>query len=116
MELAARLGGAGTEGGLRRGLRFGYGEVVAVLQTLVDSGKVSAAFVMQDLAGSPEDFEDTPPDTREASVEGEMAPSGRPLGNPASTQHVAPAGSHTPVAIPNKPASPGAGAPGGRRN
>ena len=113
VELAARLGGAGTEGGLARGLRFGYGEVVAVLQSLVDSGKVSASFVMQDLESSPEDFEDTP-GTREVSAESESglasAPVGRPVGNPENGN------GHTPVAMPNKPANPGVGAPGGRRN
>jgi hypothetical protein len=76
VELAARLGGAGDEK-----LRFGYGEVVAMLQSLVDSGKVSAAFVMQDLHQSPEDFEDT--GAREAMAE-PARNADRPVSNAAN--------------------------------
>jgi hypothetical protein len=109
VELAARLGGAGTEGG--RGLRFGYGEVVAMLQSLVDSGKVSAAFVMQDLPRVGEDFEDfTAGSGREVADAGPTQQGqGRPVGQPADGP---PSNENANAA----PAKPGVGAPQGRSN
>jgi Flagellar P-ring protein/HEAT repeats len=102
VELAARLGGAGTEGG--RGLRFGYGEVVAMLQSLADSGKVSAAFVMQDLPNSGEDFDDS--GTRQVAG-GPPTGVGRPVGEP---------GPANAANVNAAPAKPGVGAPQGRPN
>jgi hypothetical protein len=45
-ELAARLGGAGDEK-----LHFGYGDIIGILQSMADRGKVSATFVLQDQPG-----------------------------------------------------------------
>ena len=78
VELAARLGGAGDEK-----LRFGYGEVVAMLQSMVDSGKVAATFVMQDLPQSADEFEDT--GARDAMAD-PAKDAGRPVSNAANIQ------------------------------
>jgi hypothetical protein len=53
VELAARLGGGSDDK-----FRFSYGEVVAMLQTMADTGKVASSFVLQDIPGLEEQFGD----------------------------------------------------------
>ena len=65
IEIAARLGGGGDEK-----LRFGYGEVVGILQSMVDSGKLSSALVLQDVNNTADSFTD----------DGETPSGGRPVG------------------------------------
>lgn len=90
-ELAARLGGAGEEK-----LRFGYGEIVAILQKLCVSHNVPAAFVLQDVAGVDETFIATGQN------------SSRPVGEAApSTTGTAPVSNQHPDGNPS---------PGGRAN
>jgi len=66
-ELAARLGGAGDEK-----LHFGYGDIVGILQSLADRGKVSATFVLQDQPGVDDVLAEAPDTTG----------GGRPVGEP----------------------------------
>jgi hypothetical protein len=95
-ELAARLGGAADER-----LRFGYGDVVGILQSMADSGKVASAFVLQDQPGV-EDALMSIPDATGGSG------NGRPVGEPAT----APRAEATP-----RPGVPAAqGAPAARAN
>lgn len=88
-ELVARLGGAGEEK-----LRFGYGEVVAILQSLCQSRNIPATFVLQDVAGVDENFATIPEAT------------GRSVGQ------AAPVTQPTPGVTP----PPGNSNPGGRPN
>jgi hypothetical protein len=69
-ELAARLGGSGDEK-----LRFSYGDIVGMLQSMSDSGKVSSAFVLQDVPMVDETLLDTPDATGGGG-------GGRPVGEP----------------------------------
>lgn len=57
-DLAARLGGAGDER-----LRFGYGDIIGILQSMADSGKISAPFVLQDQPGVENSLIATPDST-----------------------------------------------------
>ena len=69
-ELAARLGGSGDEK-----LRFSYGDIVGMLQSMSDSGKVSSPFVLQDVPLVDESLLDTPDGTGGGG-------GGRPVGEP----------------------------------
>ena len=89
-ELAARLGGSADER-----LRFGYADIVGILQSMADKGKVASAFVLQDQPG----VEDALLGTPDASAPGG---GGRPVGEPA--------------AAPRAEATPRAGAATGRAN
>lgn len=89
VDLAARLGGAGDEK-----LHFGYGDIIGILQTLADSGKISAPFVLQDQPG-----------VENALVATPDATGGREVGEPAT---------RPTVGINAKPAVNGASA--GRPN
>ena len=68
-DLVARLGGAGDEK-----LHFGYGDIIGILQSMADSGKISAVFVLQDQAGVEDALAATP----------DASGGGRPLGDPAT--------------------------------
>jgi hypothetical protein len=74
-ELAARLGGAADEK-----LRFGYGDIVGILQSMADSGKVASAFVLQDQSGAEEALLSVPDVTGNGGNAGGV---GRPVGEPA---------------------------------
>lgn len=54
-ELVARLGGLGDEK-----LHFGYADIVGILQSMADHGKVSATFVLQDQPGREDLLVDVP--------------------------------------------------------
>lgn len=54
-ELVARLGGATDEG-----FHFNYGDIVAILQAMVDRQKVPAAFVLQQVPNVESDVRDAP--------------------------------------------------------
>jgi len=69
-ELVARLGGLGDEK-----LHFGYGDIVGILQSLADRGKVGAAFVLQDQPGVEEQIAQTP----------DAMGNGRAVGEPTMT-------------------------------
>jgi hypothetical protein len=68
-DLTARLGGAGDEK-----LHFSYGDIVGILQSLADSGKISAAFVLQDQPGIEDALNATP----------DASGGGRVVDNPAT--------------------------------
>jgi hypothetical protein len=70
IEVAARLGGADEE----RKLRFGYGEVVAILQSLTEQGKLPAAFVMQDLPSVEDQFAEADAASSSGRAAGEPEP------------------------------------------
>jgi len=76
-ELAARLGGAADEK-----LRFGYGDIVGILQSMADSGKVASAFVLQDQPAVEEALLSVPDVTGSG---GNVGGAGRPVGEPAAT-------------------------------
>ena len=59
-ELVARLGGSTDEG-----FHFNYGDIVAILQAMVDRQKVPAAFVLQQSPNVEQDVREAPslPDT-----------------------------------------------------
>jgi hypothetical protein len=80
-ELAARLGGAGDEK-----LHFGYGDVIGILQSLSDRGKVAAAFMLQDQPGVDEALADT----HDATGGGFGENVGRPVGEPAPAPQAPP--------------------------
>jgi hypothetical protein len=106
-ELAARLGGSGDEK-----LRFSYGDIVGMLQSMSDSGKVSSAFVLQDVPMVDENLLDTPDATGGGG-------GGRPVGEPEAPGHRAEAGNTTtpPQAVGVNAGRPtGNGAPVGRPN
>ena len=71
-ELAARLGGASDER-----LRFGYADIVGILQSMADSGKVASAFVLQDQPGVEDALLGIPDATGGTG-------NGRPVGEPAA--------------------------------
>ncbi len=68
-ELAARLGGAGDQK-----LHFGYGDIIGILQSMVDRGKVAATFVLQDQPGVGDMLAGTP----------DLSGGGRAVGEPAT--------------------------------
>jgi hypothetical protein len=82
-ELAARLGGASDDR-----LRFGYADIVGILQSMADSGKVASAFVLQDQPGVEDALMSIPDDTGGSG-------NGRPVGEPAA----APRAEATPQAV-----------------
>jgi hypothetical protein len=97
-EVVARLGGGGDQK-----LQFGYGDVVAILQSMADGGKLAASFVLQDMPGV-EDFATTPDFTAD----------GRPAGDPNGKEAVDdPSKAAVGVNTPNRP---GNASPGGRAN
>jgi hypothetical protein len=71
-ELIARLGGLGDEK-----LHFGYADIVGILQSMADHGKVSATFVLQDQPGREDLLVDIPDNTG----------GGRAVGEPTIPQH-----------------------------
>jgi hypothetical protein len=71
-ELVARLGGAADER-----LRFGYADIVGILQSMADSGKVASAFVLQDQPGLEDALLGIPDATGGSG-------NGRPVGEPAA--------------------------------
>jgi len=103
-ELAARLGGSGDEK-----LRFSYGDIVGILQSMSDSGKVSSAFVLQDVPMVDESVLDTPDATGGGG-------NGRPVGEPESPQHRAAASDLPPAVGVNAARPTGNGVPTGRLN
>ena len=54
-ELVARLGGASEEG-----FHFNYGDIVAILGSMVEKQKVPAAFVLQQLPGVETEIKEAP--------------------------------------------------------
>jgi hypothetical protein len=106
-ELAARLGGSGDEK-----LRFSYGDIVGILQSMSDSGKVSSAFVLQDVPMVDESVLDTPDAT------GGGGGNGRPVGQPdAPAPRAAAATTDLPPAVGVNAGPPtGNGATSGRPN
>jgi hypothetical protein len=101
--LVGRLGGLGDEK-----LRFGYGDIVGMLQSMADDRKISAAFVLQDVPV----VDDTLIDTPDATGGG-----GRPVGEAtAPPPRATAADASVPAARSNgQPAGNGAPA-GGRPN
>jgi len=108
-ELAARLGGLGDQK-----LHFGYGDIVGILQSMADHGKVSATFVLQDQPGRDDLLNDIPDTTGNGN--------GRAVGEPTvAPQHEPAAGAPragTPAVENNAAAVPhaGNGAAPGRPN
>ncbi|MDB5324119.1 MAG: flgI [Phycisphaerales bacterium] len=102
-ELAARLGGLGDEK-----LHFGYGDIVGILQSMADRGKVSATFVLQDQPGVDDVLVDTPDTTG----------GGRAVGDPGIPQTPATGAPRagTPTAGVNGLSPVGNGAAPGRPN
>ena len=88
-ELAARLGGAGDQK-----LHFGYGDVIGILQSLADRGKVSATFVLQDQPGVDDVLAEGPDTTGGGRAVGEPGTATPAVGasaqGPASNNGVAP--------------------------
>jgi hypothetical protein len=70
-DLVARLGGADEK------LHFGYGDIVGILQSMSDSGKISAPFVLQDRPGVEDAISSIPDDTTGRQI-GEPLPSTMP--------------------------------------
>jgi hypothetical protein len=98
-ELASRLGGAGDEK-----LQFGYGDVVAILQSMSDAGKLGGAFVLQDM-----------PSVEEFSTSADLAGGAvRPSGETGTDADVAP--SKATAVGANTTERPGNGTPAGRAN
>jgi hypothetical protein len=68
VEIVARLGGEGFDGGRR--LRFNYGQIVSILNNLVaqqqltavvaGGGRVPASFILQELPGTADDIDNAP--------------------------------------------------------
>ena len=95
--LAARLAGLGDEK-----LHFGYGDIIGMLQSMSDSGKVAAPFVLQDQPGLDDVLAQTPDTTSIGRAVGEPAPGQAPATNPPPTVGVnAPGASVTPSVRPN---------------
>ena len=97
--LAARLAGLGDEK-----LHFGYGDIIGMLQSMSDSGKVAASFVLQDQPGLEDVLAQTPDTTSIGRAVGEPGSSGQqtPGNNPPPAVGVnAPAPSITPSVRPN---------------
>ena len=110
VELAARLGGGSDDK-----FRFSYGEVVAMLQTMADTGKVASSFVLQDIPGLEEQFGDIADASSGRSV-GEAPPATpQPATGLAGTSPMAPPGSQV-VNLTNTPRPTGNAPAGGRPN
>jgi hypothetical protein len=99
-ELAARLGGSGDER-----LHFSYGDIVGILQSMADSGKVASAFMLQDQPGVEDALVETPDGT---------GGGGRPVGEPAPRADVTAQAPPTVGVNADRPT--GNGAPSGRPN
>jgi hypothetical protein len=93
-DLTARLAGAGDDK-----LRFGYGDIVGMLQSMADSGKVAATFVLQEQPGINDILTDTPDGTGGREV-GEPVPATRADGA-AGTAPKPVAGNVPPAGRPN---------------
>ncbi|HYE19192.1 MAG TPA: flagellar basal body P-ring protein FlgI [Tepidisphaeraceae bacterium] len=111
VELAARLGGGSDDK-----FRFSYGEIVAMLQTMADTGKVASSFVLQDIPGLEEQFGDIADASSGRSV-GEAQPATpQPATGLAGTSPMAPPPGQV-VNLTNAPRPNGnAPAAGGRPN
>jgi hypothetical protein len=103
-ELAARLGGAGDEK-----LRFGYGDIVGILQSMADSGKVASAFVLQDQPAVEEALLAVPDMTGNG---GNVGGAGRPVGEPAAAPQAQGSGPAAQQQQPQQPQAPTVGANG----
>jgi hypothetical protein len=86
-ELIARLGGASDEG-----FHFTYGDVVAILQSMVEKKAVAAAFVLQSLPGAEEAVKEAP----------HLPDQGRPTGGEANAGH----GTQNGASLPDLPLPP----------
>jgi hypothetical protein len=92
-ELIARLGGASDEG-----FHFTYGDVVAILQSMVDKKAVAAAFVLQPLPGVDEAVKEAP----------HLPDQGRPTGGEANAGSTTQGGASLPdLPLPPPPKKDG---------